>query len=110
MHSHSFYPPLQRFHHQRCINAAPTLAQSQQDLLASFQLRYHQLETDITHALANETDPNILAGQGDDFDDFVAQVFQVSVDKCTDPTRDILTWLFHRTKTYLMQMNSRHFA
>lgn len=49
------------------------------DLLAAFRTHYHQFEVGVQDALANETDPTVLARLGDNLDDFMALVMQVTI-------------------------------
>lgn len=51
---------------------------SPEDLLGAFRLHYNRFERAITDAHTNSTDPTVLARLGDDLDEFLALVTQVS--------------------------------
>ena len=65
---------------------------SPDNLLAAFRIHYHRFKLAITDAITNPTDSTVLARLGDDLNEFLDLVIQVSLD-CITPILFETPWL-----------------
>lgn len=62
--------------------SASSNSQTSEDLLTAFRLHYHQFDRAIHDALKGQTDSVVLARLGDDLDEYLTLVNEVSLYVC----------------------------